>query len=34
MYKHTRQEAADLLQVSTRTIDRYVESGKLRAKKD
>lgn len=34
MYKYTRQEAADLLQISTRSIDRYVKSWKLRAKKD
>ncbi|MDD3793257.1 MAG: helix-turn-helix domain-containing protein [Candidatus Gracilibacteria bacterium] len=34
MYKHTRQEAADMLGISTRSIDRYVKAGKLRAKKD
>lgn len=34
MYKHTRQEAADILWISTRSIDRYVKSWKLRAKKD
>lgn len=34
MYKHTRQEAADMLWISTRSIDRYVKAWKLRAKKD
>ncbi|MDD2908029.1 MAG: helix-turn-helix domain-containing protein [Candidatus Gracilibacteria bacterium] len=34
MYKHTRQEAADMLGISTRSIDRYVKSGRLRSKKD
>ncbi len=34
MYKHTRQEAADILWISTRSIDRYVKSWKLRSKKD
>lgn len=34
MYKHTRQEAADMLWISTRSIDRYVKSWKLRSKKD
>lgn len=33
MYKHTRQEAADILSMSTRSIDRYIKSGKLRSKK-
>ena len=33
MYKYTRQEAADLLWISTRSIDRYVKSWKIRAKK-
>jgi DNA-binding CsgD family transcriptional regulator len=34
MYKYTRQEVADLLKISTRTVDRYVVSGKFRAKKE
>lgn len=34
MYKYTRQEAADLLSVSTRSIDRYIKSWKIRSKKD
>ncbi|MCP4523246.1 MAG: helix-turn-helix domain-containing protein [Candidatus Gracilibacteria bacterium] len=34
MYKYTRQEAAELLGISTRSIDRYIKSGKLRSKKD
>lgn len=34
MYKHTRQEAADILWVSTRSIDRYIKSWKIRSKKD
>ncbi|MDD3145239.1 MAG: helix-turn-helix domain-containing protein [Candidatus Gracilibacteria bacterium] len=34
MYKHTRQEAADMLGISTRSIDRYVKAGRLRSKKD
>lgn len=34
MYKHTRQEAADMLWISTRSIDRYVKSWRLRSKKD
>lgn len=34
MYKHTRQEAADMLWISTRSIDRYVKAWKLRSKKD
>lgn len=33
MYNITRQDAADILNVSTRSIDRYVKSGKLRSKK-
>ncbi len=33
MYNYTRQEAADILWVSTRSIDRYIKSGKLRSKK-
>lgn len=34
MYKYTRQEAADMLWVSTRSIDRYIKSWKIRSKKD
>lgn len=33
MYKLTRQEAAEELNISTRSIDRYIKSWKLRAKK-
>lgn len=34
MYKLTRKDAADLLNISTRSIDRYIKSGKIRTKKD
>jgi len=34
MYKITRQDAAEILNVSTRSIDRYIKSGKLRAQKE
>lgn len=34
MYTITRQDAADMLGVSTRSIDRYIRSRKLRSKKD
>jgi len=34
MYKITRQQAAELLNMSTRSIDRYIRAGKLRSKKD
>ncbi|NUJ98227.1 helix-turn-helix domain-containing protein [Candidatus Gracilibacteria bacterium] len=34
MYKLTRQEAADVLNISTRSVDRYIKAGKLRSKKD
>ena len=34
MYTITRQEAADQLNMSTRSIDRYIRAGKLRFKKD
>ncbi len=34
MYKLTRKEAAELLNISTRSIDRYIKSGKIRTKKD
>lgn len=33
MYTYTRQEAADILNISTRSIDRYAKSGKIRSKK-
>lgn len=32
-YTNTREEAALMLEVSTRTLDRYVKSGKIRAKR-
>lgn len=34
MYKITREEAANLLNMSTRSIDRYIRAWKLRSKKD
>lgn len=34
MYNINRQEAADILGISTRSIDRYIKSWKVRAKKD
>ena len=34
MYKLTRKEAADKLNISTRSVDRYIKSWKLRAKKE
>jgi predicted site-specific integrase-resolvase len=34
MYTTTRQAAADILGISTRSIDRYVKAGKLRCKKE
>jgi excisionase family DNA binding protein len=34
MYKYTRQEAAEMLNISTRSVDRYIKSGKLRSKKE
>lgn len=34
MYKYTRQEAAEMLNISTRSIDRYIKAWKLRAKKE
>jgi len=34
MYSITRQDAADILWVSTRSVDRYVKSWKLRSQKD
>lgn len=34
MYTYTRQEVADMLWISTRSVDRYIKSGKLRSKKE
>jgi len=34
MYTITRQEAADTLWISTRSVDRYIKAGKLRSKKE
>ena len=34
MYKLTRQEAAEILNISTRSVDRYIKSGRLRSKKE
>ena len=34
MYKITRQEASEILGVSTRSIDRYIKWGKLRSQKE
>ena len=34
MYNITRQQAAEILKVSTRSVDRYIRAGKLRSKKD
>lgn len=34
MYKLTRQEVADTLKISTRSVDRYIKSWKLRSKKE
>ncbi len=34
MYKYTRQEAAEKLWISTRSVDRYIKAWKLRAKKE
>lgn len=34
MYNLTRQEAAETLNISTRSVDRYIKAWKLRAKKD
>lgn len=34
MYTTTRQDAAEMLGMSTRSIDRYVKAGKLRSKKE
>ncbi|MCE2507661.1 MAG: helix-turn-helix domain-containing protein [Nitrosopumilaceae archaeon] len=32
-YNLTRQEVAKILDISTRSVDRYIRSGKLRSKK-
>jgi hypothetical protein len=34
MYTLTRQDTAEKLWISTRSVDRYIKSGKLRSKKD
>jgi len=34
MYTLTRQQTAEILGISTRSVDRYVKSGKLRSKKE
>ena len=34
MYTLTRQNTADKLDISTRSVDRYIKSGKLRSKKE
>ncbi len=34
MYKLTRQEVAEKLNISTRSVDRYIKSWKLRSKKE
>lgn len=34
MYKITREKAANMLNVSTRTVDRYIRAWKLRSKKE
>ncbi len=34
MYKITREQASEELNMSTRSIDRYIRSGKLRSKKE
>ncbi|MBF0914043.1 helix-turn-helix domain-containing protein [Candidatus Gracilibacteria bacterium] len=34
MYTYTRQDVAELLGISTRSVDRYIKAGKLRAKKE
>lgn len=34
MYNLTRQEASKILNISTRSIDRYIKAWKIRAKKD
>ncbi len=34
MYKITREDAAQMMNISTRSIDRYIRAGKLRSQKD
>ena len=34
MYKVTRQDAAERLDISTRSVDRYIKAGKLRSRKE
>ncbi len=34
MYTYTRQDVAELLWISTRSVDRYIKAWKLRAKKE
>lgn len=34
MYKITREEAANMMNISTRSIDRYIRAWKLRSKKE
>jgi len=34
MYKYTRQEAAEKMGISTRSVDRYIKAWRLRAKKE
>ncbi len=34
MYNLTRQDVADMLNISTRSVDRYIKSWKLRSKKE
>ena len=34
MYKYTRPEVAEKLNISTRSVDRYIKSWKLRSKKE
>lgn len=34
MYNITRQEAAEKLSISTRSVDRYIKAGKLRSQKE
>jgi len=34
MYKLTRQDVSDVLNISTRSVDRYIKAGKLRTRKE
>ena len=34
MYTYTRQDVAELLWISTRSVDRYIKAWKLRSKKE